>query len=232
MHEARAAAAAIDGDKGRGAEDDPDHHAGHRGGVMADLAHIGPSQLAPDRDRDHHGQRADGRRLGRCGDAREDRDQHRQDHHKGQDHRAQRFQPFGQRCRLGGWRGQFRVHPAADRDIGHEHRQKQQARGQTAHEQPPHRLAGLHPDQDQRDRRRDQNTQRPRSADGAKHEPPVIAALGHGGHADKPRRHGRGRATARHRRQRRGKTRCADEQSAGHAPRPKIEGVIQILGDF
>src|SRR5690606_27559536 len=186
-------------------------------------AHPAVEQLA-DHQRIHH--RYDGglgRRINAAVDAAQD--------HDGQEQAGRRLRQRGQSFGHAGARATRVILDARDQHGTYQQRQhRQQAGNQRRGKQRHHRLIGNEAVQDQRDARRNQNTQRSAGRRHAHGVAAVIAGGHHGGDGDRPDGQRSGHAGAGYRRKNRAGQNGGHSQAAPQMPHPYPRELDQRVG--
>ncbi len=172
--------------------------------------------------------------LDEAGHAQQEEPGHREEDEERQQPRAQQRQLLAELhvalLRRQG-RAQRRVHPAADPDIGHEHRRDQQARKHAREPELADRLARDHAVEHQHDRGRHQDAEGGAGLDHAGHHDLVVAATQQFRHCDRgPDRHA-GDAEAVHSRDHHHQRDRAEREPAGQAAHPDVKGAVEIRRD-
>ncbi len=119
--------------------------------------------------------------------------------------------------------------PVAIHRVAGEQRDQQDPRADAGEEQPAERLLGGDRVQDHRDRRRQQDAERPARGDDAGREAGRVAALPHLRDAGAADRRARRRARSRHGREQRAREHVRDAEAAGNLPHPRVHRRIEVL---
>ena len=180
---------------------------------------------------DHGAERADARRLDRCGDAAEEQAQDEEDQKDRRDQIQQQAQLLAQvdPLFLGQRRAEARVDPRAQDDIADIHAGQHQARHHRAQIEPAHRLLRHHGVENGQDGRRDEDAEGAAGHDRAEGDLVVVIAPQHGRQGDDAHGYHRGADHPHHGRQNGGRDDGGRRQAAPQATHPLVDDVEHLL---